>query len=173
MSDILARAGHHRCEKIGLGGLYKIKYMNGIWEDAQRQGPIKLLELYAVFLSLRHFYKMGLLVHQHVLVHCDKACWTRSLPLLSLLHSLLTWRSAGLLSPQSEPCPRGFEPGPDMAPMLRNLEPVGVAPEREKLMFTGLPANVIDTIQSARAASTRSLYTFKWRIYEVWCLERH
>ncbi len=59
-----------------------------------------------------------------------------------------------------------------MAPSAGNLGPVGLAPEREKLMATGLPDNVIDTIQSTRAASTQGLYTLKWRMFEAWYTER-
>lgn len=36
----------------------------------------------------------------------------------------------------------------------------------------GLPAQVVDTIQSARASSTRSLYSCKWRVFEEWCASR-
>ncbi|XP_057206214.1 uncharacterized protein LOC130564268, partial [Triplophysa rosa] len=32
-----------------------------------------------------------------------------------------------------------------------------------------LPAHVIATIQNVRAASTRSLYDCKWRVFEEWC----
>lgn len=38
-------------------------------------------------------------------------------------------------------------------------------------MATGLPGNVIDTIQSARAPSTQGLYALKWRIFEARCVE--
>lgn len=62
--------------------------------------------------------------------------------------------------------------GSNMASSTRTLEPVGLAPEREKLAAAGLPSNVIATIQSARAASTQGLYTHKWRAFEAWCGER-
>ncbi|XP_066533946.1 uncharacterized protein [Hoplias malabaricus] len=39
-------------------------------------------------------------------------------------------------------------------------------------MARGLPSNVVATIQSARAASTRGLYAFKWHAFELWCQER-
>lgn len=58
--------------------------------------------------------------------------------------------------------------GTNMASMARNLGSVSMAPERAKLMAIGLPTNVTDTIQSARAASTQGLYTLKWRIFETW-----
>lgn len=36
-------------------------------------------------------------------------------------------------------------------------------------MASGLPANVIDTIQSAKAGSTQGMYTLNWHILETWC----
>ncbi|XP_063055985.1 uncharacterized protein LOC134449808, partial [Engraulis encrasicolus] len=36
----------------------------------------------------------------------------------------------------------------------------------------GLPPNVIATIQSARAPSTRSVYDMKWRAFERWCVQK-
>ncbi|KAK7896412.1 hypothetical protein WMY93_021737 [Mugilogobius chulae] len=47
---------------------------------------------------------------------------------------------------------------------------VGLAPERLNLSSMGLPDNVIDTIQSARAISTRNAYDGKWRAFEEWCV---
>ena len=37
------------------------------------------------------------------------------------------------------------------------------------LTSCGLPQNVIMTIQSARAPSTRTVYEAKWRVFEDWC----
>lgn len=37
------------------------------------------------------------------------------------------------------------------------------------LVSSGLPQNVINTIQSARSCSTRSAYDGKWRAFEDWC----
>lgn len=61
----------------------------------------------------------------------------------------------------------------------RNLSPpsgqggtLGLAREKLTLGMAGLPANVVATIQSARARSTRSLYDRKWRVFEKWCEER-
>ncbi|KAJ8380689.1 hypothetical protein SKAU_G00014670 [Synaphobranchus kaupii] len=41
------------------------------------------------------------------------------------------------------------------------------------LHAVGLPLRVINTIQSARATSTRTLYDLKWRVFEKWCEEKH
>lgn len=40
-------------------------------------------------------------------------------------------------------------------------------------MGTGLPANVIDTMQSARAEFTQGLYTLMWCAFDAWCVERN
>lgn len=47
---------------------------------------------------------------------------------------------------------------------------MGLAREWCNLNTVGLPQSVINTIQSARASSTRSLYDCKWRVFEEWCL---
>ena len=47
----------------------------------------------------------------------------------------------------------------------RDLVPMGLAPERANLMARVLPPNVIATIQSARAPSTRGLYAYKWQAF--------
>ena len=59
--------------------------------------------------------------------------------------------------------------------LSRTQEPhsaLGLAHERWNLNAVGLPAQVIDNIQSARAASTRSLYSGKWQVFEEWCDSR-
>lgn len=48
---------------------------------------------------------------------------------------------------------------------------MGLARERLNLSSAGLPENIITTIQSARAASTRSAYDGKWRAFEEWCVD--
>ena len=40
------------------------------------------------------------------------------------------------------------------------------------LTATGLPPNVVATIQKARAHSTRSRYDTAWRVFEQWCSQR-
>ena len=40
------------------------------------------------------------------------------------------------------------------------------------LIASGLSDAVVATIQSARAVSTRALYTLKWRSFERWCAAR-
>src|SRR4029434_2540196 len=47
-----------------------------------------------------------------------------------------------------------------------------LAPERCRLIASGLSDAVVATIQSARAVSTQALYTLKWRSFEQWCAAR-
>ena len=44
--------------------------------------------------------------------------------------------------------------------------------ERSRLEAQGWPPNVIATIQSARASSTRDFYSYKWCASEHWCQTR-
>ena len=62
--------------------------------------------------------------------------------------------------------------GRDLPPPSRPGGALGLARERLNLDAVGLPPEVIDTIQCARASSTRSLYSGKWRAFERWCDER-
>ena len=48
---------------------------------------------------------------------------------------------------------------------------MGLARERMNLDAEGLPQDVIDTIQSARAQSTRAAYEGRWCAFEKWCLK--
>ncbi|XP_049927771.1 uncharacterized protein LOC126407128 [Epinephelus moara] len=62
--------------------------------------------------------------------------------------------------------------GGDLPSPPRTGGTLGLARERLNLDAVGLPPSVIDTIQCARASSTRSLYSGKWRVFEKWCEER-
>ncbi len=57
----------------------------------------------------------------------------------------------------------------DLAPTSRDLEVVGMAVHRTPLALD-LSNGVCETIDSARALSTRKLYSSKWRVLESWCL---
>ena len=63
--------------------------------------------------------------------------------------------------------------GGDIPPTPRAPGSMGLARERMNLSAGGLPQNVINTIQSARALSTRTLYSCKWRVFEEWCEKSH
>ena len=45
--------------------------------------------------------------------------------------------------------------------------------ERSNLIAKGLPPSVVETIQSARASSTRGLYAYNWRAFEQWCEDQN
>ncbi|KAI2645853.1 Transposon Ty3-G Gag-Pol polyprotein [Labeo rohita] len=49
---------------------------------------------------------------------------------------------------------------------------LGLARERLNLNARGLPSRVIEKIQNARAASTRSAYGKKWNVFEQWCAHK-
>ena len=63
--------------------------------------------------------------------------------------------------------------GPNISSPSRARSSMGLARERLNLSTEGLPQSVINTIQSARAQSTRSLYDVKWRVFEEWCEDSH
>ena len=49
---------------------------------------------------------------------------------------------------------------------------MGLADQRSVLTASGLTPGVISTIEDARATSTRSLYSAKWKVFHKRCLER-
>ncbi len=57
----------------------------------------------------------------------------------------------------------------NLAPTSRDLEVVGMADHRLALALD-LSDGVCETIDSARALSTKKLYSSKWRVFESWCL---
>ncbi len=63
--------------------------------------------------------------------------------------------------------------GDSISSLARALEPSCLAPEGDQLRDAGLPADVVETILSARAPSTRRSYAFKWHIFENWCRAHH
>ncbi len=62
--------------------------------------------------------------------------------------------------------------GQDLASSTRALEVVGMAHTGPRAVIDGLPAEVQETIASARAPGTRKLYSSKWGVFESWCLTR-
>ncbi len=74
---------------------------------------------------------------------------------------------------QSSPMADPHDTGPplsserhDMASTARVMGPVCVAARREPFV---LPECVLNTIEKARAPSTRRLYALKWSIFSAWC----
>ncbi len=62
--------------------------------------------------------------------------------------------------------------GQDLASSAGALEVVGMAHTGTRAVIDGLPAEVQETIASARAPATRKLYSSKWGVFESWCLTR-
>ncbi len=62
--------------------------------------------------------------------------------------------------------------GQDLASSAGALEVVGMAHTGPRALIDGLPAEVQETIASARAPATRKLYSSKWGVFESWCLTR-
>ncbi len=62
--------------------------------------------------------------------------------------------------------------GQDLASSTGALEVVGMAHTGPRPVIDGLPAEVQETIASARAPATRKLYSSKWGVFESWCLTR-
>ena len=78
-------------------------------------------------------------------------------------------RTVASASPPGSPITGG---GRDCAPPAGPMASAGLLAERSRLVAKGLPAAVIATIQSSRASSTRTLYSYKWRAFEHWCLDK-
>ncbi|XP_024865142.1 uncharacterized protein LOC108244802 [Kryptolebias marmoratus] len=76
------------------------------------------------------------------------------------------------MAPSHSQRPSVSSSGGDLSSTSRSSGSLGLARERWNLNVTGLPPEVIDTIQNSRAPSTRSLYNSKWRVFEEWCVER-
>ncbi len=61
------------------------------------------------------------------------------------------------------------ETGHLMAPASRPLETSCLVPGRDAEVLGDLPQEVVDTITSARAPSTRHAYALKWNLFVEWC----
>lgn len=58
--------------------------------------------------------------------------------------------------------------GLSVAPQTRSLVPACLAGQRERRELR-VSRRVLDTIDEARALSTRHLYNLKWRVFVSWC----
>lgn len=74
-------------------------------------------------------------------------------------HHDVAIRDTVVSSPMQGPAVPGR--GADSAPAARAVVSIGLATERENLMATWLPINVVAKIQSARALLARGLYALK------------
>ncbi len=97
---------------------------------------------------------------------------TRS-PVLAIPDLVLRADSSSVLAPLGDSYQAGpalSASGQDLASSVRDLEAVGMAHPGPLTLISSLPAEVRETIASARAPATRKLYSSKWRVFESWCL---
>ncbi len=78
-------------------------------------------------------------------------------------------RDSPSLADSSEEGSTDSETGHLMAPASRPLETSGLVPRRDAEVLGDLPQEVVDTITSARAPSTRHAYALKWNLFVEWC----
>ncbi|ROL45983.1 hypothetical protein DPX16_15542 [Anabarilius grahami] len=73
------------------------------------------------------------------------------------------------LAHSSEEGPSFSETGHSLAPASRPLETPCLVPGRDAEVLGDLPPEVLNTITSARAPSTRRAYALKWNLFVEWC----
>ncbi len=78
-------------------------------------------------------------------------------------------RDSPSLADSSEEGSTDSETGHLMAPVSRPLETSCLVPRRDAEVLGDLPQEVVDTITSARAPSTRHAYALKWNLFVEWC----
>ncbi len=79
-------------------------------------------------------------------------------------------RDSPSLADSSEEESTDSETGHLMAPAFRPLETSCLVPRRDAEVLGDLPQEVVDTITSARAPSTRQdAYALKWNLFVEWC----
>ena len=54
-----------------------------------------------------------------------------------------------------------------------SVQSLGLATERDTFLAQGLSSAVTQTLQSARAPSTRALYSYRWETFKTWCIRRN
>ncbi len=78
-------------------------------------------------------------------------------------------RDSPSLADSSEEGSTDSETGHLMVPASRPLETSCLVPRRDAEVLGDLPQEVVDTITSARAPSTRHAYALKWNLFVEWC----
>ncbi len=81
-------------------------------------------------------------------------------------------RDSPSLASSSEEGPSFSETGHPLAPASRPLETPCLVPGRDAEVLGDLPPEVLNTIASARAPSTRRAYALKWNLFVKWCSSR-
>ena len=89
-----------------------------------------------------------------------------------LVPRTLTPRDSPSLAHSSEEGPSFSETGHSLAPASRPLETPCLVPGRDAEVLGDLPPEVLNTIASARAPSTRRAYALKWNLFVEWCSSR-
>ncbi len=85
---------------------------------------------------------------------------------------VLAPRDSPSLANSSEKGPSFSETGHPLAPASRPLETPCLVPGRDAEVLGDLPSEVLNTIASARAPSTRRAYALKWNLFVEWCSSR-
>ncbi len=96
-------------------------------------------------------------------------------PILALPDVVLRADSSSVSAPlgdSNQAGPAFSASGQDLASSARDLEAVGMAHTGSRALMSSLPVEVQETIASARAPTTRKLYSSKWGVFESWCLAR-
>ncbi len=96
-------------------------------------------------------------------------------PILALPDVVLRADSSSvsaLLGDSDQTGPAFSASGQDLASSARDLQAVGMAHTGSSALMSSLPVEVQETIASARAPTTRKLYSSKWGVFESWCLAR-
>ncbi len=78
-------------------------------------------------------------------------------------------RDSPSLADSSEEGSTESETGHLMAPTSRPLETSCLVPGRDAEVLGDLPQEVVDTITSVRAPSTRQAYALNWNLFVEWC----
>ncbi len=89
-----------------------------------------------------------------------------------LVPGTLAPRDSPSLASSSEKGPSFSETGHPLAPASRPLETPCLVPGRDAVVLGDLPPEVLNTIASARAPSTRRAYALKWNLFVKWCSSR-
>ncbi len=98
------------------------------------------------------------------------SCALLALP--DLVPGTLAPRDSPSLANSSEKGPSFSETGHPLAPASRPLETPCLVPGRDAEVLGDLPSEVLNTIASARAPSTRRAYALKWNLFVEWCSSR-
>ncbi|KAJ8002218.1 hypothetical protein DPEC_G00177610 [Dallia pectoralis] len=143
----------------GWGGVCQGQAVGGVWPRSQRH--INLLELETVQLVLTHFAPR--LRGRDVLIRRPGS----SGGAMVSGNDSIVGGGAVATSPSRGRSVPGSGNYRARACDIGTSE--GLAPERDRLTKRGLSADVIRTIQSARASSTSTLYSNRWSMFVRWC----